>query len=510
VEVQDDVKHDSFLTRALRQEEQQRLKGIGTSPCYRRILLVNPPYPGSMERGSLRAGLGYIAEMLEQANIEFDVFDMELGYEARDLKQKVETFCPDLIGVSMMTYWSRHNYGLLKFIKTAYEIPIVVGGPHISGLEEAVLRECHSIDYGIIGEGEQTIIELCLGQDIEKIGGLIYRRGGDIIVNPRRKPISELDQLPFPKYRRFELDKYVSRTIPIVSSRGCPYHCIFCTVSTSMGKKVRARSPANVVNEIEYWYEKGQRRFGINDDNFTFHAQRVFDLCDEIERRGLRGLGLLCINGVRADSVSRELLQRMKEVGFCSLGIGVEAGNDRILKTIKKGESIGQIEKAIQWACELGYEVTLHFVVGTPGETWEDIQDSFSLAQKYPVRNAYFNNLMPYPGAELYEWVVSKGYFVIDPAEYFDSVSSWMGIPVFETPELSREDRERALKEAVRITREVRKRYYRRKFRKLGIGGEILGWATAFVDDLKSLLREGRLGRMLLRVAKRILKKVGI
>lgn len=469
---------------------------------YKTVLLVNPPYPGSMERGTLRSGLGYLAEALRQGGVEYDVLDMDLGYEYKHLREKINTFSPDLIGVSMMTYKYAHTYSLLQLIKRTADVPIVVGGPHICALEKTVLRECDAVDYGIIGEGEESLVELCRGHEIGQIDGLAHRCNGDILINAKRSPVSDLERLAFPKYHKFELNKYPGRTISIVSSRGCPYRCIFCTISASMGKKIRARSTENVVDELEYWYERGQRRFGIVDDNFTFFAQRVYDICDEIERRKLKGMKLLCGNGVRADKVNKDLLLRMKEVGFCSLGIGVEGGNDRILKNIKKGETLATIERAIKDACDLGYEVTLHFVIGTPGETWKDIEDTFALARKYPVRNAYFNNLLPYPGTEIYEWVASRKYFLTDPAEYLDSVSTWTDVPVFETPEFPKEERVRALKQAKLVTREVRQRYYTGKFNKLSVGAVFLGWLVSFLDDIKGLLRENNLGKIFLRIVK--------
>ena len=473
---------------------------------YERVLLINPPYPGSMERGALRAGLGYVAEALEQAGIEYEVLDMDLGYGLSDLKRRIKTFSPTLVGVSIMTYKYSQTYDLLHFIKNVANVPIVVGGPHICALEDKVLQECLSVDFGIVGEGEEALVELCRGSDLDKIQGLVYRHNGDIMSGNERGFITNLDAIPYPKYRGFELNKYASRTIPIVSSRGCPNRCIFCTVSVSMGKKVRTRSPANVVDELEYWYGRGQRRFGIADDNFTFFAQKVFDICDEIERRELRDLKLLCINGVRADKVSKELLLRMKEVGFCSIGIGVEGGNDKILKTIRKDETMAIIERAIENACNLGYEVSLHFVIGTPGETWKDIEDAFALAKKYPVRNAYFNNLIPYPKTELYEWVASRSRFLIDPVEYFDTVSTSANIPVFETPELSKEERVQALKQARLVTKEVRRSYYVRKLEKFGIGALFLGRLVSLSDDFRDLLREGKWGRMLIRMIKPFLR----
>ena len=166
----------------------------------------------------------------------------------------------------------------------------------------------------------------------------------------------------------------------MASSRGCPYKCIFCSVKAVAGGKLRVRSPENVIDEIEYWYQKGYRKFNFVDDNFTFYRDRVYKICDEIQRRGLKNLKFTCAGGIRADTVDHKLLARMKEVGFYYNAFGVEGGNDKVLKSIKKGEKMEQIRSAIKDACDLGYEVMLFFLVGSPGETWKDIEDSVAVA----------------------------------------------------------------------------------------------------------------------------------
>ena len=458
---------------------------------YRKVLLVSPPYPGSMGRRSLHSGLGYLAEALRQGGIEYDVLDMDLGYSNRHLRRKIDTFLPDLVGVSMITFNYKNSYALLRFIKKISSVPIIVGGPHMCAFEKTVFSQCNAVDYGLLGEGEEGLVDLCQGRDVTQINGLLYKSNGNILENERMNIISNLDKLAFPRYHKFEMQKYASRVISIVSSRGCPYGCTFCTVSSSMGKKVRTRSPFKVVDEIEYWYKRGQRRFGVSDDNFTFFPDRVHEICDEIERRQLKNLKLQCDNGIRADKVSKDLLIRMKEVGVYTLGIGVEGGNDKILKLLKKGETISQIEKAIKIACELGFEVSLHFVIGTPGETWKDIEDSFALARKYPVRGANFNNLIPYPGTKSYRWVADNKYFFNNSLDVFSSISPSSRIPVFETSELSREERITAFKHAEFVTKEIRKNFYNKKLEPYF---SWLGWFLSLTDDIKKLMRGHKWG----------------
>lgn len=458
---------------------------------YKRVLLVNPPYPGSMERGTLRAGLGYIAEVLTNVGAINKVIDLGLNYTLHDLEKEMSIFSPDLIGLPMMTYRYRYNYQLIERIKKLSGVPVVVGGPHVSTFRKAVFDECSGVDFGIVYEGEETIVELCKGYNPEEIKGLFYRNNGSVCFTGERRLLENLDAIPFPRYSGFDLDKYISRAIPIVTSRGCPYSCIYCTVKTSMGRLVRTRSASSVVDELQYWYNRGRKRFGIVDDNFTFYDKRVFEICDEIERRSLSGLELLCNNGVRADRVSKEMLRRMKAVGFSSIAFGVEGGNNKILKTLKKGEKIEAIKDAVGWACGLGYEVELHFVVGAPHETWNDIQDSLEIAAKYPIVDFHFNNLIPYPQTELFNWVQKNNYFMIPPKKYLNTVTPSKNIPVFETPDLSSRQRIKAIKAAERLRRKVRRRHYISKLRKYGLLGRLAALVLP-IDFILGAIRETR------------------
>ena len=465
------------------------------------MLLVNPPAPGSMGCASLKPGLGYIAESLEKAGIGCDVQDMDLGYTNRHLRHKIDRFMPDLIGITMVTYRYREAYRVINYIKQLHNnIPIVAGGPHICTIGKQVLAECSSIDYAVSGEGEDTVVELCQGKEPSRIKGLIYSDGKRIIANNKRPPISNLDRLPFPRYERFELGKYVGRSIPIVSSRGCPYQCSFCTVSNSMGRRIRTRSPQNVVDEMAYWYGKGRRRFGFVDDNLTFYPERVFAICDEIERRNLNGLNLRCTNGIRADRATKKFLSRMKEVGFSAIGIGVESGSQSVLKKINKNEELSKIEETIQEACALGYDTILHFVVGAPGETMNDVRKSFELARRYPVRAVYFNSLIPYPRTPLYDSVREEGGFLFDPKQYLNSGTPLSGIPVFETSELPKTERIRALKDAETVERKVRTLYFKRRYKRLGPLSFPLARVLASLDRA----REARPVRLFLRFMKPI------
>ena len=383
---------------------------------YKKVLLINPPYTGSRVRVVFCAGLGYIAESLEDAGICYDVFDMSLGYTYRELKSKIEEFKPELIGFSILTYKYSETYGLINRIKKDYpEVDILAGGAHVSLFREEALTECAGIDYGIVLEGEEAIVKLCKGENTQAIKGLLCRKENKIIYTGNRDFVENLDERSFPKYKKFELKRSINKEInalPIVSSRGCPYGCIYCPVKSAIGQVFRARSPKSILLEIEYWYEKGYKRFSFADDNFTLLKDRIYELCDLIEKSSLSGLKLSCDNGVRADSLDKDMLKRMKEVGFYRIAVGVEAGNNRILKNLNKSENIETITATIENACSLGYEVDLFFLVGAPGEKWEDLEDSVKIALDYPIGVAYFYNIIPFPNTPLFEWIKENGKFI--------------------------------------------------------------------------------------------------
>jgi len=447
---------------------------------FNRVFLINPRYPGTYF-GAIRppVGLGYIAESLKKANIEYDVLDMTLGYGLRRLLKRIKTFNPGLVGVSMMTYMYKDTYYILDEIKKHFpSLKIVVGGPHISTLREKALRECKSIDYGVVLEGDEAISELCKDIPLKDIAGLIYREGRGTVFTRDRLPNKELDKFGFPTYSGFELDKYVVKEIDIITSRGCPYECIYCTVKLSAGRVMRAKSPECVVKELVYWHSRGYRKFEFADDNFTFYKKRVMDICDLIEKEGLRDLILRCGNGLRADKLDRELLARMKEVGFRHIALGVESGSNKILKGLRKAESVEVIDEAIKASCDMGFDVSLFFMIGSPHETWDDIEKSVNLALKYPVLEAEFFNLIPYPETELFDWVRKNNYFTVSPEEYlnFAQNTSFASRPFLQTPELSVEDRIKALRYANKIRKKVMRSALRRKLSKFGLLGKFGAW----------------------------------
>jgi radical SAM superfamily enzyme YgiQ (UPF0313 family) len=456
---------------------------------FHKVLLINADYPDShYQYSGLPVGVGYISEALSAAGLDNQIFDLSLERDFKRLKRTIETYRPDLIGYSLFTFRHRYNYSVMEKIKEAFpSIPIVAGGPHLSTLREKVLLDCGAIDFGITLEGERTLVELCDGKAPAQVKGLIYKDNlGKINYTGDREFIRDLDEFPYPLYKKFDLKRY-PKNMNIVTSRGCPYSCIYCPVKSTIGKTLRVRKPESVVEEFEYWYRKGFRDFSITDDNFTFYQERVYKICNELAKKKMTGIRISCGNGVRADKVNYDMLEIMKDVGFYYLAFGVEGGNDRVLKNIKKGENIKTIRNAIKMACDLDYHVGLFFLIGSPYETIEDVKDSLRLALQYPVCEALFYNLIPFPNTELYEWVKKNDYFVESPDEYLDRASHWENKPLFATPEFPYNQRKKAYHHAnglmkKHVEKESRKRQVWLIKRKLndyyGISGFFLNLAA--------------------------------
>jgi len=430
---------------------------------YEKVLLINADYPDShYEYAGLPVGLGYVSEALTAAGIDNEVFDLCLERDYDKLEKKIDSYGPDLIGYSLFTFRHKYNYGVMERIKRSHPgIRIIVGGPHLSTLREKVLEDCPAVDFGATLEGEQSLVELCLGHPHEEVKGLLYRDGeGKVLYTGDRPFVKDLESLPTPRYGKFDLSRY-PKNMNIVSSRGCPHACTYCPVKSTIGRMLRVRKAESVAEEFEYWYKLGYRDFAIADDNFTFHQDRVYEFCDLIEKKGLDGIRISLGNGVRADKVNRDLLKRMKQVGFYYLAFGVEGGNDKVLKHIKKGEKIETIKAAVKMACDLDYYVGLFFLIGSPYETPDDLKESIDLALQYPICESNFYNLIPFPNTELYDWVKEHDYFVEKPEDYLDWASHWVNRPLFATPEFSLEERKKAYRYANETMRKHTKKRYR-------------------------------------------------
>jgi len=411
-----------------------------------KVLLVLPPNIGRYIVATIpHAGIAYLAAFLERDSHEVEIQDMRIYSDNKDLFKKIEKFKPDFIGVSTASIGYKMAYGIVDAIKENYpKIPVAMGGSYTSTVHTKVLEDTKA-DYAVYGEGEQTFLDLAKGLNPSEIKGLIWRNNGEIVMNVPYPLVQDLDTIPFPKYEKFELNKMLEKRIPIVSSRGCPNRCTFCSIQLVMGYPFRSRSPENVLKEIEHWYKKGYDTFEFSDDNFTFNMPRAEKICDLIIKSGMK-LKLIFGNGLRADRVNAKLLRKLKDAGCIWIGYGLETSDHQGLELIKKDLDLDQLKWAVKETQRLGIEVQVHFIIGNPGETFDKFMKDIELADEMGIDQVRYFNMIPYPGTELFEWVKQNGRFLHQPEEYLNSLDYWEEEPVFETDEFMKEERIKAFR----------------------------------------------------------------
>lgn len=419
------------------------------NPAYHkgRILFVIPGLVGIMGKPtSPHYGIAILAGVArELCGYETKVIDMRLGYDNEHVLKVVKDFKPDVYATTSVTQGHEDVYKLNRKVKELDKnIKIIVGGPHTSVTVKDVLNESGA-DIAVIKEGEMQLKEILQGVPLENILGIAFKKGGEYVVTAERPFLMNLDELPTPAFDLFELKEYMDKKFPIVTSRGCPHRCIFCSIFLTMGRTFRARSPENVVNELEHWYGKyGYRRFAFNDDVFNFDKERVKKICDLIVEKGLK-IEWELRNGIRVDKVDLEMFQKMKKAGCVYIAFGIESGVQDVLNKMKKGATVEQIKKAALLAKESNLPAGGFFIIGLPGDNMENFKKTLQLAQELPFEEVRFYSALPYIGTEFYEIAKNNGWFTMTEEEYQNNLGVWDGEPIIETPEFSKEDRKKAL-----------------------------------------------------------------
>lgn len=324
---------------------------------------------------------------------------------------RLQEFLPQIIGISSMTCMWPKAKQLAAILRNRFPNSfLIAGGVHPTLMKEACLAEVPSLDAVVYGEGEYTALELCNkiegGESLSAVNGLIYRDDGEIVKNPPREIIANLDLLPFPDRELVDVrgytpafEQYKRKPVTnVFTARGCPFQCIFC-LPNLLGKRVRYRSPENVMAELKELKERyGIRDVAFWDDTFTLNKKRIYALSDMMKSENL---GIVWSAQARADCVDRDLLREMADAGCWKLFYGVESLVQKNLDTLKKGETVEQMFDAIRWTKEAGIETETSYIFGIPGETYEEGLETIKLAKKLDPDYAKFFALAPY--GKLYE-----------------------------------------------------------------------------------------------------------
>ena len=394
-----------------------------------RVALVYPPYgPVKNEPGikTVKENYGifpslsllYVAGILESAGAEVLFIDAHAeGLTLDETVARLEAFGPSYIGYTITTYLFFQTLDWIKAIKARTGTPTIVGGVHLSIYPRETLTH-EAIDYAVTGEAELSLPNLLHAlenrRDLRDVKGVAFRvggstqEGGEVVVTPTEKTI-DVDEVPFPARRLIDnslyysfISKYKNFTC-FITSRGCPYKCIFCEQGS---KAFRARSPKNVVDELELCVnEFGIRELDFFDSSFTIRKDRVIEICEEINRRKL---DIVWAARTRVDCITKDVLSAMRRAGCARIYYGVESGNREILKVLKKSTSLELVKRVVRETREEGIDTFGYFMLGNPYETPATIRQTIRLAIDMDLDYAQFSKVTPMPATEMYTMMLEE------------------------------------------------------------------------------------------------------
>jgi len=371
-----------------------------------RFLLINPYYPID-ETPSPPLGLAFIAAVLERADVQVKLLDFVVyPYSKAVLESAIINFSPHFVGTTSVTMSFDSAIQVIKDVKSINpDVFTLMGGPHVTFNADATLEIFPELDFIILGEGEETVVELVKAaqskSDWKRVKGIAYRDKSGIINTGNRKLV-DVNGLPVPARHLVPLGRYRALGMPVsmTSSRGCPFKCIFCVGRKMVGAKIRYRNPKSVVDEMVYLHSLNFHQINLADDLFTANKQHCLAVCDEIINRNVT---LNWTSFARVDTVTEEVLTRMKAAGCHTVSFGVESGNPEMLKRIKKGITLDQVIEAINMCNRAGVIPHASFILGLPGETPETLRETVEFGEKLKDMGVQhgFHLLAPFPGTEV-------------------------------------------------------------------------------------------------------------
>ena len=335
-----------------------------------------------------------------------------------EVRSAITEFDPGVVGISSKTQNFPSAMRVARIAKQhSPDTLVVLGGPHATLSTHAAL-DCPDIDVAVLGEGEMTLVELLKarenGAPLSEVAGLACLQDGRKVFTPSRANMPDLDELPFPAQAAprvlRDYESYPAEAFGYVfSARGCPYACTFCESKAIWTQKTRWRSPENVVRELKLLMERGVRYVYFDDDTFGIHPRYIAELCSLIETECPK-LKWGC--EITVGVVKERSVEYMRRSGCVRVNIGIESGNNRILRSVKKGHTIEKAYPAVDLCRRKGIEVGAFFMVGFPEETEETLQDTLTAIKKMNADNIMLSIFTPYPGSELFQ--VCKELGVVD------------------------------------------------------------------------------------------------
>lgn len=382
----------------------------------KKILLIAPDFFSSYET-KVRVGiqqvppisLAVLGASLLSAGHLVDVLDLTVAEDKnKELKERLKDEY-EYIGITFLTPSFVDAIKIANMVKKKQpQAVLICGGPHVSSLPEETLRQS-LFDIAVIGEGEETIVEIVNDNDFGEIKGIYYKKDKRIFKNPLRPLLPNLDESPLPAWHLYDLEEYhsprvVCRRNPVgamETSRGCPFGCVYCNKSV-FGKVFRTKSPERVVYEMEYMLRCGFREIFVYDDGFSIDMARAKRICDLIIKKDLRFPWTLH-NGIRIDKVDGELLKKLKKAGCYKISFGVETGNSRVLEEIQKGTTLIQARRVFKLAEKAGVETIGFFMFGLPGDTEKTMRETIDFAKELDPDYPKASITIPLPATPMFE-----------------------------------------------------------------------------------------------------------
>jgi len=337
------------------------------------------------------------------------------------IARKAANYKPDLVGFHCKTAQANACSRISSAIKQAYPFAMhVIGGPHITLCYEEYLKDNPDFGYGFIGEADVNFSEFCrrveAGKPVEDIPGIAYRKDGKI-VGTERELILGLDELPQPDFDLIENFSWKDFRYPLLTSRGCPYKCNFCSVPLISSKRFRQRSPADCIAELtRVKNEKGITSFEILDDNLTLNMKRAKEFCHALIESKLN-LSWYCHNGIRADRLDQELADLMAEAGCTSIAFGIESGDQDVFRRVVKGEELQHIVDAINMTKKARMKTVGYFIIGLPGDNLKAVRTTIAFQRTLSLDHYVYGIFIPYPGTTGRDDVLKEGRILRDIKE---------------------------------------------------------------------------------------------
>jgi len=377
-------------------------------------------------------GLGYLATAIRKKGYKVKILHcIKEKMNLNGFASYIRSTNPSVIGFTCVSYDVGSVQESIKVVKGINKaVPVIVGGAHVSAVPKiAMERDFPDADYGFRGESEIGLPMLLdfinenSNISLEKIPGLIWKYDGQTHINPQIFH-EDVDELGIPAWDLMDPREYEASPFhgfargfplaPMISARGCPFPCTFCSTKYQMGQKMRYRSVSLILEEMKLLVNKyNVKEIQFLDDCFSVNKNKVMEICSGILEEGIK-VNWQCPNGLRVDTIDEEVLQIMKKAGCYHISVGIESANPNILKKMKKNISLELVEEKIAIAKKVGIKVTGFFILGFPGETEDDIRWTIKYARKIPIDKVLFSNFWPSPGTEIYEELEKKGKITKD------------------------------------------------------------------------------------------------